>query len=200
MDIRNERVSASEFQYDDCMITSKNNVDPKVWLTYDQVLTGTNRSRHRINRFFRSQLGHKAPLPLSGEKMICIKNNYRSNPIFINGVIFKSIADVDPDTIEEGISFLSMIYEGRELTDLQFYNYHCLLAYNDNLIEEPREFRRELFECDYAYAITVHKSQGSEWNSVLVADDGMMKNKREFRRRWLYTAVTRAKSKLLIVQ
>ena len=52
----------------------------------------------------------------------------------------------------------------------------------------------------YAYAITCHKSQGGQWNAVFV-DQGYftdeMLNVEYFR--WLYTAITRAKSELYLV-
>jgi exodeoxyribonuclease-5 len=60
--------------------------------------------------------------------------------------------------------------------------------------------RDGLFECDYAYAITCHKAQGSEWDKVIVADDKMREEDKDFRAKWLYTAVTRAKKKLIVTQ
>ena len=47
-----------------------------------------------------------------------------------------------------------------------------------------------------AYAMTIHKSQGSEFPVVIISlpNSGMLK------RNLLYTAVTRAKSKVIIVQ
>ncbi|MBQ4628126.1 MAG: ATP-binding domain-containing protein, partial [Clostridia bacterium] len=55
----------------------------------------------------------------------------------------------------------------------------------------------ELEDLDLAYAITVHKSQGSEWNAVILpileGYDAL------FTRNLLYTAVTRAKRLLVIV-
>jgi exodeoxyribonuclease-5 len=59
-------------------------------------------------------------------------------------------------------------------------------------IEPPYHF-------DYAYAITCHKAQGSEWDKVLVFEE-WYPNTEEEHRRWLYTAVTRAKEKLVIVR
>lgn len=52
---------------------------------------------------------------------------------------------------------------------------------------------------DYAYAITVHKAQGSEWATVMVADDfqWLKKKNPSGYRRWLYTALSRAKKKVL---
>ena len=58
---------------------------------------------------------------------------------------------------------------------------------------------KELFQLSLAYALTVHKSQGSEWENVWLiinpADKGC---KFMLTRELLYTAVTRAKGKLII--
>jgi ATP-dependent exoDNAse (exonuclease V) alpha subunit len=48
---------------------------------------------------------------------------------------------------------------------------------------------------DFGYCLTVHKSQGSEWDKVLLIDE----NHKVERRRWLYTGLTRA-AKSIIVQ
>jgi UvrD-like helicase C-terminal domain len=48
----------------------------------------------------------------------------------------------------------------------------------------------------FAYALTVHKSQGSEFGSVLLVDDYARKSAPDYRR-WLYTGVTRAKNMLV---
>jgi hypothetical protein len=50
---------------------------------------------------------------------------------------------------------------------------------------------------DYGYALTCHKAQGSQFDTVLVYPDGRMDPNEEDTRRWLYTAVTRAKSHLI---
>lgn len=53
----------------------------------------------------------------------------------------------------------------------------------------------------YAYAVTAHKAQGSEWGSVIVQfNEKDLSQPNENRMRWMYTAVTRAKEKLFIVQ
>jgi ATP-dependent exoDNAse (exonuclease V) alpha subunit len=56
----------------------------------------------------------------------------------------------------------------------------------------PREF-------DFAYAITCHKAQGSEWDKVLVIEERFPFNRIEHAR-WLYTAATRASEKLVLVK
>jgi ATP-dependent exoDNAse (exonuclease V) alpha subunit len=51
----------------------------------------------------------------------------------------------------------------------------------------------------FSYAITCHKSQGGQWNTVFIEQpylpDGMSKDYI----RWLYTAMTRAKNKLYLI-
>ena len=54
-------------------------------------------------------------------------------------------------------------------------------------------------QCAYGYAITGHKAQGSEWNKVLVVEESFPFNKEEHAR-WLYTCVTRASDKLVLVR
>ena len=51
---------------------------------------------------------------------------------------------------------------------------------------------------EFAYAITCHKAQGSEFDSVVVFDESWVFGEDKFR--WLYTAITRAKKRLLIVR
>ena len=52
-------------------------------------------------------------------------------------------------------------------------------------------------EMDYGYAITVHKAQGSQFNKVLVYNENLWKE--ENHNRWLYTAITRAVDKVVVL-
>ncbi len=51
----------------------------------------------------------------------------------------------------------------------------------------------------YAYAITCHKAQGSQWPKILVFEERFPFNKEEHAR-WLYTAVTRAEEKIVLIR
>lgn len=55
-------------------------------------------------------------------------------------------------------------------------------------------------QCKYGYAITCHKSQGGEWDNVIVSMDTFMGKFNETFFRWAYTAVTRAKRQLWHMQ
>lgn len=50
----------------------------------------------------------------------------------------------------------------------------------------------------FGYALTGHKAQGGEWKNVFIAQYGQNKQN-EYYFRWLYTAVTRAKQRLIVI-
>ena len=51
----------------------------------------------------------------------------------------------------------------------------------------------------FSYAITCHKSQGGQWNTVFVEQPYLPEGITKDYLRWLYTAVTRAKEKLYLI-
>ncbi len=59
--------------------------------------------------------------------------------------------------------------------------------------------RREDTVCrfEFAYAVTCHKAQGSEYDFVVVFDESRIFDDGA---RWLYTAITRAKKRLVILR
>lgn len=197
--IREGNVNKDEFINPNgaCRILPKDKVSHEEWLEADQILTGRNASRQKINRFMRKKLGRTGVDPVAGEKLICLKNEWRANPPKINGVIFEAASDS-----QLGIDdmFMDIVYEGKKCIMVPYFSHHTRHNYDQSLVPEPPELRHGLMELDYGYAITVHKSQGSEWDNVLVADDRMQEKNTAFRQRWLYTAVTRASKKLTIVQ
>ncbi|WP_010519721.1 ATP-dependent DNA helicase [Croceivirga radicis] len=51
----------------------------------------------------------------------------------------------------------------------------------------------------FSYAITCHKSQGGQWDTVFVEQPYMPNGMDKENLRWLYTAITRAKNKLYLI-
>jgi ATP-dependent exoDNAse (exonuclease V) alpha subunit len=60
-------------------------------------------------------------------------------------------------------------------------------------------FAKEIrpMEFDYAYAVTVHKAQGSEYKKVVLFNEYLGRDKEQWQR-WLYTGITRSSEKLVI--
>ena len=51
---------------------------------------------------------------------------------------------------------------------------------------------------NFGYCISCHKSQGSEWDTVVIIDESYCFN--SLKSNWLYTAITRAKKKCIIIK
>jgi exodeoxyribonuclease-5 len=62
----------------------------------------------------------------------------------------------------------------------------------------PLAERRRSDEFDFGYVLTVHKAQGSQWDDLVLFDESAAF--REHRGRWLYTGITRAATRITIVQ
>jgi len=84
--------------------------------------------------------------------------------------------------------------DGGDAVDLEAHT-HYFLGKEDKLAWWDR---REAEEFDYGYALTVHKSQGSQWDNIVLFDESYVF--RQDRWRWLYTAITRAAEKITVVR
>jgi exodeoxyribonuclease-5 len=178
-----------------CRRISKSTLPEEAWLQSDQVITGKNVTRHGINRFFRNKLKRTGWVPQDGEKLVCLKNSKFNGSQFVNGAQATAIG---PFKVDEEFNTLtgSVLWEGMIVKDIPVYEHHMKVHYDASSVEEPYSSRDGLVEMDFAYAITCHKSQGSEFDNVIIADDQMQINNFEFRKRWLYTACTRAVKQL----
>jgi exodeoxyribonuclease-5 len=70
--------------------------------------------------------------------------------------------------------------------------------YKQFLSVKKNEFFNAL-QVKFSYAMTCHKSQGGQWNTVFVEQPYLPEGLNENSLRWLYTACTRAKSKLYLI-
>ena len=163
-----------------------------------QVICGRNNTRLWLNSGMKAAAGFPAPYPAGeSEKIICLKN--RNDLGLVNGM-FVSLADIRD---EGGIAFSATVAteDGAEIAGRhRFYKGH----YDDHVQRDPDRERRDwrelrsLIETSWGYAITCHKSQGSQWENVIVYDDRLSRTA-EDRARWLYTAITRAERGLVLL-
>jgi exodeoxyribonuclease-5 len=173
-------------------------VDARHLLNGSQVICGRNATRLLLNRAMKQAAGFAAPYPTgSGEKLICLRNRHDLG--LVNGM-FVSLTDIR----DEGALFFSAIVttdDGQQIPGRQcFYKGH----YDDHVEHDRGRLQRDwkqmqgLIETVWGYAITCHKAQGSQWENVIVLDDGLGRTA-EDRARWLYTAITRAERGLVIL-
>lgn len=161
-------------------------------LAADQVLCGRNNVRKNINNIIRANKGYTELYPEPGEKVICLRNNHREN--LFNGMM----GYAEDSAYEHGVVTLHFVDD----EDID-YTIECHPeGFEDDELLKGMDWRlkNQLNEFTFGYAITVHKSQGSQWDSVALVDDGMLIWDRAARTKWLYTAITRAAEKLVIMK
>ena len=188
----------------------------------DQVLTATNAKRQAINNQMRQLLNYP-DYPVDGDKMICLRNywedfsnngdplingtigilqnsfqTWRQLPRFIKSNVKKFdilMGDLIVPDMNDIYSMTEMdrqmIISGIKCCDWKLsYQLGKLRPTYGEIV--PKEFT-------YAYAITIWKAQGSEWNNVVVLEESFPFDK-ETHARAMYTAATRASKKLVWVR
>lgn len=153
----------------------------------DQIIVGLNKTRKAWNERFRQKLGFEGlAIPQRGDKLICIKNNH------VRGLFNGMIGEASSDSRQVSFQELRLDFEnhkGLKVWDGTFKNRDPI----------PVGVNKTFDRFDFAYAITCHKAQGSEFDNVLIFNQPIGKDAVD-RRRWLYTAITRGKQKVSLVQ
>lgn len=176
--------------YGETRVVGKDGLDPALVTGADQVLVGLNRTRRAYNGRLRQLRGFSGELPQSGEKLVCLRNNRKKG--LLNGALFtvKSAGAVRRGKVR-------LLVEAEEAAG-KFQRVGVLPQFFDGgEAEIPYAQRRDSDEFDFGYALTVHKAQGSQWDTVALFDESFAF--REHRARWLYTGVTRAAQRLTVV-
>jgi len=160
----------------------------------DQILVGRNATRHDYNARYRvGKWGDDwQECPLPGDKVICRRNNHDRGLFNGSQWIVTKCEPLSPfhymmDLKADG-------EDGHVLEDVPAHR--CRFKGEEVVGTWGRKKAAEEFE--FAYAITVHVSQGSQFDSVVLFDESSMF--RDNARRWLYTGITRAAKKLTVVR
>lgn len=192
------------------------------WLVHHDgvAICHRNSTRHHINRGVRKLRGYDDEL-VDGEPLLVLKNCYILNRFNGEIVRFKGwkkrteepvpvtdtyrklpametnygVAKVDGDR--------AFLVEKAVHGMMDQYSYIALrrgmrIAAKQMGVTQDPENPIPLMQANLGYSLTCHKSQGSEWKYVLVHIDNSVRLHEEEGRRWLYTAVTRAKDKVAI--
>jgi ATP-dependent exoDNAse (exonuclease V) alpha subunit len=181
----------------------------KLKYEYDIMICGTNKFRHMLNHQYRKHKGYKEYL-CEGERIMILKND-KDNGIFNGQVLTVKNIIGKPEMDEAGFTVVDIntddgIYKisinGLLNPEFDFDDYLF-----KNKVHKLKEYTKPAF-VNYAYAITVHRSQGSEYTKVLVFSQDMKwmlykqetKEKgQEMYKRALFTAISRTKNKCVVV-
>lgn len=179
--------------FGDSKVINRREVDQAEVLAADQVLVGTNKTRRRYNQRLRDLRDFQGPLPAAGDKLVALRNDPTKG--LLNGSLWQ--VKSAPNTSKNFMNLL--ISSEDDGMEKQSAKIKVLKAAFENPEEEvPWQIKRRFDDFDYGYALTVHKAQGSQWDSVYLFDESWAF--REHSQRWLYTAITRAAERLTIVK
>ena len=210
------------YQGKEVQVLNKDELTTGMLLWADQIICAKNETRIALNNQMRDLLGRSGG-PQDGDKVICLKNNWdiysvKDNPL-VNGTIgylknsFSTYINLPRQIPSDGQPKKLDILTANFISDTE--EDYGILNMDKQLIttgvpgldwktsyKMGRNWRFQDKIPDqftYGYAITCHKSQGSEWDNVLVIEEGFPFEKEEHKQ-WLYTACTRASKKVVIIK
>ena len=197
MDIREGR-ALTPGQYGTSLVIERAAVDKdrmrEIVLESDQLLCGLNRTRHQFNARIRWLKGLADPgapwMPEVGDRLVCLRNNHDKG--LLNGGLW-NVEKVGAPGKRIGMRVSSLDDDKAAPLDIQVPPEFFLGTEKDLHWRD----RREADEFCFGWALTCHKSQGSQFDNVVVFDES--RSFREDAAKWLYTAVTRAAEKVTVV-
>ena len=150
----------------------------RIGLLGTQSLNDAIRAVQNPKREGRNEIRVMGATLREGDKVMQVKNNYDIAYTRFDG--------------EQGMG----VFNGDigVITDIRYSDETLMVEFDDRKVEYTFEQAKQL---EAAYAITVHKSQGSEYDAVILALGDV--SRRLCYRNLLYTAVTRARRILVIV-
>lgn len=170
----------------------------KSLLSADQVICGYNKTRHSLNQQIREAKGFSGKYPQEGEKIICLRNNWKkeiASCALVNGLVGYA-KNVQYNRANNSFRQHISLNLHPDFTDKEFFPNIKILP-EQFLGQDVRLGRDEYGEYDmfdFGHAVTCHKAQGSQWDNVLVYDEAFGDDPA----RWRYTAITRASKKLIL--
>ena len=141
-------------KHGDSLVTTRQRVNRDLVVGVEQVLSGSNKARMQLNEEIRQFHGFSG-LPKKGEKIICLRNN-RIDGV-LNGQIFELAEDVEDDP-EETYLWMKLGFKDMSVK----VHRECFDGHMDRIKSWDYRRRSRANEFDFAWAITVHKFQGSE--------------------------------------
>ena len=173
------------------------------------VICYSNNTRDMFNHNIRVLHGKQSIAPEYGDRVICRHNNWDidfNNLSLANGLLGTIVSPITPESLcnnskdKKNYGTFKMDFLP-DLIQVPFRNIHANYEYivspykRREEIKSSKHYNGELFE--YAYAITAHVSQGSEYSSGIFYEEPC---RPEQAKAVEYTAVTRFKERLIYVK
>lgn len=171
------------------------------------ILCWRNKTRVYVNRTIRLRRGLKGAHPRAGEPIIALRNY---PPVYngMRGVIVKDTEEEPPFKDKPWLLPAVLEFPDEDLPPeehiicrQQFHQERTFQSIDDLSAAGVRVFAMsqagKFF--DFGYALTIHKSQGSQFRHAIVVVDWKQDPSNDLFRRLAYTAVTRASERLTVL-
>ena len=150
-------------------------------LAADAILCWRNATRHTLNALVRAHRRLEGP-PAAGEPVMCLRNDHKLG--VLNGAVYTLSRDYDARR-----RTLRLRNERGETVDVEDVRFETVDPPGD-----PADARDE-HPFAFGWVATCHKFQGSQARKVILCDEY---DRQEWRKEWLYTAITRAEQSVLV--
>jgi len=191
MDVREGR-TLEPGSYGESRVLSRDEITSDDALAAEQILVGRNITRRNYNLRLRALRGFEREMPEVGERLVCLRNNKKKG--LLNGGIW-TVAEIRSETTDAIRMLLDPEDAGGRRKSARVTVRKEFFRGAEETLTWPD--RKKSDEFDFGYALTVHKSQGSQWNDVLLFNESALF--RDEARRWLYTGITRAAERITVV-
>lgn len=166
---------------------------------YDMILCGKNKTRDNINnRIIHEIIGKKTLQPFIGAKVVNRQNDW---DIAVKGISLTNGLVGYITNLSKRKSYMGYytIDFRPDFMDDEFEDLKIDCRYIISDYESRKNYGLTKFEkFEYAYCITTHISQGSQYNRVLFFDEAFYD--KEMTKKLRYTAITRAIDNITIVR
>lgn len=168
--------------YGNSLVIDAQDLTPDMFLWADCIICGKNKTRDAINNIVRNLKGYDSKLPQYGEKVVCRNNNWLEGMKLDNGSeinlcngLIGTVAS-NPDVSSYDGKMFTMNFIPDMVPQITFHtrcNYKHMISDNE-LRLKIRNNRWELGnKFEYAYCITAHIAQGSQFHKVLYIEEAM---------------------------
>lgn len=181
---------------------------------FDQVLVGTNKTRWQAIHLLRGIRGLRGAAPQAGDRIIGLANSAEAD--IFNGQQFTVL---DAQAVRDGADRVRLVVADDTGTERPLTTWLAGYTGVEGEKQARREGRGSVAATTFAQAITCHKSQGSQWERVLVVDESHIFARGAAQdamragalaqhagaaghlagQRWLYTAITRAARQVVVI-
>lgn len=214
-------ISTFNCQNQQVQIIHRNEIISGMYTWADQIICATNKTRNFINKLVRDYKGLDSEKPCIGDRIIGLHNDWdtlsdNGEWALTNGTIGTILGyEVENQWITPRLKLpikdIDIAYTDFELEDGSVFSGIPIdyqgLATGELVLDDLARYRMANWDQSnlfpphdfvYAYAITCWKAQGSEYNNVMLIEEDHPYDKTEHMQ-YLYTGITRAKEKLIVV-